>query len=82
MLPAPTMPRMANKKTQTAKTEKPAGKKAQPGHIVRIREDLYAVVSQEAEADYSNPTAMTNLLIREALAARGKWPQPDKGRST
>lgn len=46
----------------------------QPGHIVRVREELFAAATKGADAEYTTPTGFINKLLRRALEQEGLLP--------
>ena len=56
--------------------------KKQTGRLMRVRDKYLPVIDAEAKALVTNPTEFLNMLVREALVARGVWPPKSEGRKT
>lgn len=48
--------------------------------MTRIWPDLHPVLKRLAEEEHRSINALINLLIQEALSARGKLPDPKRSR--
>jgi hypothetical protein len=58
----------------------PTGNRHQAGKMVRLADDLHAVVQAAADAEYRTLTAEVRRLLVKALSAEGLWP-PAKGKA-